>query len=131
MSAGDETSAIANAFLRDALEDRAHGELRSLQEYQARYPGHEMLIAREYGALGKRPPARSVPSVRAFTLNEYLQESAGDELERVDEFAGLLEDQASTLTRAPSELPGEGEYFGPYRILGEIGRGAQGVVLLG
>ena len=43
-------SGVVNRFLRQLLKDRLSGELRSLEDYQARFPGAEDAIAEEYRA---------------------------------------------------------------------------------
>jgi formylglycine-generating enzyme required for sulfatase activity/predicted Ser/Thr protein kinase len=77
-----------NAFLQQYLRDQVAGTKRSLEEYQALFPGHEALVAERLADL----------------------ESGGDP-------AAVSADRIV-------------EQIGPYRILGEIGRGGQGVVYL-
>src|SRR5204863_9597232 len=59
MSSLDEEAAVANAFLREALDDHVRGSLRPLAEYQSRYPGFETAVGREYSALEIRLSLRS------------------------------------------------------------------------
>ena len=76
-----------NAFLRQYLKDQVAGTSRSLEEYQALFPGQDALVAESLAEM----EAGGAPA-------------ASD---------GRLVDR-----------------IGPYRILGEIGRGGQGVVFL-
>jgi formylglycine-generating enzyme required for sulfatase activity/predicted Ser/Thr protein kinase len=78
---------VANAFLQQYLKDQVAGTSRSLEQYQALFPGHEGLV-----------------SERLAELEAGGTPAASD---------GRLVDR-----------------IGSYRILGEIGRGGQGVVYL-
>jgi formylglycine-generating enzyme required for sulfatase activity/serine/threonine protein kinase len=141
MSAFDEAAAIANKFLLEVLEDRASGVQRPLSDYQSRYPGFEAAIEEEFYALGKgtAPPradssaprsALDAGSLPVWSLTEFLDAMAGSDRSEVGELERLLDGQVSTLAQLSTSHPGPGETFGAYRILGEIGRGGQGVVLL-
>ena len=48
----EESAAIVFAFLERLIADRAAGRSLELGEYQALFPGHESLIAREHARLG-------------------------------------------------------------------------------
>src|SRR5262245_49791959 len=46
--------AIVAAFVEQYRADRQYGRVRSMSEYQARFPGFEDLIAREYAEIQER-----------------------------------------------------------------------------
>jgi tetratricopeptide (TPR) repeat protein len=54
---------VVNRFLLERLTDREEGRQRTLAEYQARYPGFEPLIAREFAL--DDPPAPEGPDAAA------------------------------------------------------------------
>ena len=47
-----ETIGIVSTFLQQYAQDRAEGRVLSIEDYQARFPGFEDVIAREFATLG-------------------------------------------------------------------------------
>ncbi len=94
------STAALRRFIRSYFEDQDSGQLRTLAEYQAGFPGHESVIAGGYRMLVA--DAGAGPSVEAL---------AGG-------------------GAATSALLERGDALSSYRIVRELGRGGQGVVYL-
>ncbi len=87
-----DSDTAVNEFLRRMTEDRARGTPRPLEDYQASFPEHAEVIAREWAQ---------------------------------------IHGEAETSTPESLSPPGVRDgRIGPYALIGEIGRGGQGVVYL-
>lgn len=95
----EEALGVLAAFLARYLDDRARHENRTLEEYQALYPGHETIVAREWERLRD---ATSVPVPTTAT------------------------ERASVPLHVDPDAPLG--MFGPYALLAELGRGGQATV---
>jgi serine/threonine protein kinase len=100
---GECDDAVLTDFLEAYLADRERGVARALDDYLLQFPGHVEAIARE-----------------------FLRLKEGDAIAR----------EHRTATRGTSALAdiatgdAGGDRIGHYRVLGEIGRGGQGIVYL-
>ena len=109
---------VIGAFLQRCLEDHARGELRTLAEYQAEFPGFEDAVAREY--------------------ERFEQAQAGDELgpqgsvfDAMSEHFGADPDPEIHLGEKDGCEP-ESRLGGAtrrYRVMGEVARGGFGTIL--
>ncbi|MCA9322749.1 MAG: SUMF1/EgtB/PvdO family nonheme iron enzyme [Planctomycetes bacterium] len=106
MSSDSAPSENESDRLRDFVDrfwrDHDQGEVRLLDEYLLEFSGHEDFIAQQFQELSqqlrRRPP------------------------EHTTFVGGVFEPASDDASRVPTE------FIGPYEILGELGRGGQGVV---
>lgn len=141
----DDQATLAT-FLDLFLSDQEAGQVRTLEEYQRRFPGSEELIASEYAALRGEPirvaPDRdstrtgSADSPFLNALEEDLHAGVeGDLASYLLRFPDETALVASTLGRLAGEAAGRGEpsipeRIGPYQIHRRLGSGGQAAVFL-
>jgi len=120
---GGDDPFVAAAILEQILKDRAAESVRSLAEYQALFPGHEALVAREFAAL-ESPAGDAGPAATTGAGTEVADPLAGHDESPAREFLGREEADAN-----PGPIA-VGDRVAHYRIEREIGRGGQGLVFL-
>src|SRR5262245_54488405 len=113
-----DEAAVASAIRKQVRRDAGAGRLKAQSFYDRVFPGYEAVVAREYaevaGAVVDSGPRATAPPVPA----RRDEETAPDLL------------STSAPRAAPQAPAAGGERIGPYRVVKELGRGAQGGVFL-
>jgi serine/threonine protein kinase/WD40 repeat protein len=109
----DRNEATVAAAVRKQLQRHAgEGRLRPQSHYARLFPGFEAVVEREYAAIAPRVDGAVAPRA------DGPRDGAPPDDDALD----------GVSTAPPSS--GDGERIGPYRIVKELGRGAQGGVFL-
>ncbi len=108
--------AIVAAFLEMYLRDQDAGVVRSLEEYQARFPRFEEVVAAEYRRVTQSTASAQDGEDSNASERDAETDAAVRRIRRE-----VLEEESSAQRSAPARV-------GPYTVVHRLGRGGQGTV---